>query len=227
MQHWKKLVAVTFVLGACDGTGPGDSGEMDVRLSSAAVAGGSVSSVLGESAGSMGSIALEAVDSIHIELTGIDAIRSVDGEESIVRLNLREEGTQRINLLAIPTVPPGADDLDDDSWTVTLARGDVPAGTYNGVRLRYEVASATVTLNRSVTVGQHTFEAGTHVLEIPSGAQTGIKIPFQSVVIGDDLEADVLLTFEPGTTVQNVVATGSGKLMMPPVLKARAELDDD
>lgn len=230
MQYrWMTLVALTTTLAACgDGTGPGDSAEMEVRLSSdAAIAGGTVASVLGGSAAGMGSIALDAVDSITITLTGIEAIRVTDGEESMVTLSLQGEGTGRIDLLDLPVQPAGEDDLDDEGTTVRLARGDVPAGTYNGLRLRYDVETASISLNRDVTVGQHTFTAGTHTLVVPSGAQTGIKVPFQSLVIGDGTEGDVLLLFEAGTTVQNVVATGSGKLMMPPVLKARADTDED
>jgi hypothetical protein len=174
---------------------------------------GTLASVLGDGAGSLGALALSSIDSINVTITGVDAAGAEGGFAS---LQLQQDALGRLNLLALPT--------DDENSTagIALAQGTVPAGTYNGVRLRYDVTTATITLNEDVTVGQHTFTAGTHPLEVPSGAQNGIKVMFSSLSLGDD-QANVVLTFDGGVTIQNVTATGSGKLLLAPVLRVRAE----
>lgn len=226
-MQWKSVGALAtagMMLAACgDSTGPGATGEMDVRLTTRAdVSGGTLGSVLGESAGGMAPISLEAIDSINLTLTGIDAGRGTETDDW-VHLALVEEGQARIDLMALP--------VDDDPGgvagdTVRLARGEVPVGTYTGVRLRYDVATATITLNREVTVGQRTYAAGTHALAVPSGAQTGVKLPFQTLVIGSDEEADVVLVFDGEATIQNANATGSGSILLSPVMHARASIED-
>jgi hypothetical protein len=225
---WTGLLGVSLALAACgDGTGPGARAEMDVRLAAQPFASGStIASVLGDGAGALAPISLDAVESIMLTLTAIEALRGTDGAEQRITLSLVEGSVAVLNLLALPVLVGDDDDDESDDVAIRIARGDIPAGTYSGLRLRYDVATATVTLNRDVTVGQHTFTAGTHTLEIPSGAQTGVKVPFQSIVVGDGDDADVVLVFDANATVQNVIATGSGKLLMPPVLHARTSIED-
>jgi hypothetical protein len=211
------LLAVSVV--ACgDSTGPGDQAQFNVRFA-ADMSGALASAADGDAAAAVLSVA--SVDSINVTLTGVDAISSAGGE-SYVSLPLSATATSgRINLLALPT------DLGGTTTGILLSQGSVPAGTYTGVRLRYDVATASITLNQQVTVGQHTFAPGTYTLDVPSGAQTGIKVPFGTLTLGSDATADVVLTFDAGATIQNVIATGSGKLMISPVLHVRTDVEEE
>jgi hypothetical protein len=163
-------------------------------------------------------LSLSAVDSINLRITAIEALRVDEGgEETRVTLSLRDNALSMINLLKLPS-------SDADAWL--LARGDIPAGTYTGLRLRFDVASATITLNEAVTVGQQVWEAGTYPLEVPSGENNGIRIPFATITIGEDATADVVLKFDGNTTV-HTVATGSGTLKMSPVLHSSVRVEDE
>jgi Domain of unknown function (DUF4382) len=175
--------------------------------------------VLGEGAGALGLIALDAIESIKVTITGVDAIRT-EGDEGYIQLQLAEDATGEIDLLALPV------DGGEAGVGLQLASGGVPAGTYTGIRLRYAVGTATITLLEEVTVGNETFDAGPHMLAIPSGPQTGIKVPFASLTLDGEDTGTVVLTFDADATIQHVTATGSGKLLLVPVLKARAAVED-
>jgi hypothetical protein len=200
---------------ACDG--PSSTADVNVRFAVATTgAGGTLASLLGEEAGALAQVPLSAIDSINVTIMGVDAIRN-EGEEGYVYLALADGAEGRIDLLELPV------DNGGDGAGIQLASGSVPAGTYTGIRLRYDVASAAITLNAPVTVGQETFPAGRYTLEVPSGAQTGIKVPFANLELDGGETGEVVLTFDAGTTIQHVTATGSGKLLLVPVLQARAE----
>ena len=198
---------------ACDLKEGIDPARFEVRFAADMSGAGTLANVLGDGAGSLGTLALSSIDSINVTITGVDA-SSTDGGSAA--LQLEQDALGRINLLALPV-----DDDEDAAAGVALAQGTVPAGTYNGVRLSYDLATATITLNEDVTVGGHTFTAGTHPLEVPSGDQNGIKVPFSSLTLTDDA-ANVVLTFDGSVTIRHVTATGSGKLLLVPVLRGRA-----
>lgn len=212
-MKWTNSTAlmIAVALAACDGgTGPDHAARLDVRL-----AGGIGASQLMDGAG-MPPLSLEAVDSIVVDLTAVEAARLEEGEERWVRLDLAGAAAGRLDLLRLPAGEEG----------IQLARGDVEAGTYTSVRLRYDAATARIVLNRAVTVGQQTYAAGSYGLQVPSGEQNGIRIQLQNLVVQEDQEADVVLLFDAAATVPHVVATGSGKLLLTPVLRARSTIDD-
>jgi hypothetical protein len=211
------LLASTLAVTASACDGPSSYADVDVRFATDLT--GTVASVLGDQAGALAPIALSAIQSIDVTITGVDAIRT-EGEEGYIQLTLAEGAEGRINLLALPLDGGGAD------VGVQLARGTVPAGTYTGIRLRYDVATASITLVEEVTVGNQTFAAGTHTLDIPSGPQTGIKVPFASLTLAGEDAGNVVLTFDADATIQHVTGTGSGKLALVPVLQVRASVED-
>jgi hypothetical protein len=220
----QKLMAMLLAGGmvvtvsACDG--PNSLADVDVRFAADLTGdGNTVASVLGEQAGVLGGVALSSIDSINVTITGVDAVRS-EGDEGYIQLTLAEGAEGRINLLDLPEDGGGA------GVGVQLARGSVPAGTYTGIRLRYDVATATIALNEDVTVGGETFTAGTYTLEVPSGPQTGIKVPFASLTLAGEDAGNVVLTFDADATIQHVTATGAGKLLLVPVLQVRASVED-
>jgi hypothetical protein len=170
----------------------------------------------------MGPIALDAVDSISITLTSVQALRVgadslAQGGNGFVTLDLTGEGGARINLMQ----------LAEAADSLLIAAGEIDAGTYTNVRLHYDAETAQITLNRDVTVGAQTFVAGVHELRIPSGEQTGIKVQLAGFTVGEGDIADVLLTFDTSTSVGNIILTGSGQAMMTPVLHARVTTTED
>lgn len=111
-------------------------------------------------------------------------------------------------------------DLPEDG--LELAAADLPAGDYRGVRLF--VSDATITFAEDVRFGNpndpdNVFEAGTpHPLEIPSAAQTGVKVPRLDFSVPEGGAETVVLAFDGDASVRTVVATGNGRLKMSPVL---------
>jgi len=119
----------------------------------------------------------------------------------------------QIDLMALPA--------EDDS-AVVIAAGDVPVGDYRKVRLL--VRDASIFFNEAISVGNHVFDADMeHALDVPSGAQSGLKTDAAFSVVADDLgePTEVNVVFDPNLTFNNVTATGSGKVKITPVLKVR------
>jgi hypothetical protein len=162
----------------------------------------------------MGSVPLSAIDSINVTLTSIEAINANDST-GFVSIPLQGTGTHSVNLLKLGT-------LGSDS--TMLARGELTAGTYNNIRLRFD--TATITLNQTVLVGNVTYAAGTYSLTVPSGLSSGIKVQGASFTVSEDATTSVTLSFDPATTAGTIVATGSNKLMMSPVMHVRTHVDD-
>ena len=170
-----------------------------------------------EAAGAVaGSVPLGIVDSINIRLTSIQVFHTSDSTDA-TSVNLTAQGSQMVNLLNLPTVATDS---------VLLGIGELPEGTYNTIRLRFD--SATITLNEAVLVGNVNYQPGTYQLTIPSGLSSGIKVQGATLTINsEDDVASVNLTFDPLTTVGTIVATGSNKLMMNPVIRARTNVNSD
>ena len=124
--------------------------------------------------------------------------------------------TFELNLLALPS---------EDEDPISLGVATVPVGEYHKIRLF--VSRAEVTFKADITVGHSTFLAydeenpeTVHPVEISSAQNTGIKADID-LVVEDGAEGEVGLLFDAEATFRNVIATGSGRVKMPPVLKAR------
>jgi hypothetical protein len=111
-----------------------------------------------------------------------------------------------------------------DGTVVELAAGALPDGTYNNLRLFLQ--SASVAFLTDVTVGNTTYQAmQQYDLEIPSADNNGLQIPTTHFVV-DGASETVLVLFDPAATIASVGATGSGKVMMSPILREADESDE-
>ena len=174
------------------------------------------------SAGTAARIAREDVNSLNVMVSSIGLLSRCengdDGEECDRpwdRLVL-DGFSLEVDLLNLPV---------EGGEVEPLAVGEIPVGTYHRVRLL--ISEATVTFNVDITVGNQTFLAydennpeTVYTVEIPSGRTTGIKADVELEVTEDNQE-DVGLLFDPDATFRSVIATGSGRVLMPPVFRAR------
>lgn len=167
---------------------------------------------------SAGPVTLANVSAIEVAITGVRALpASADSMQDAQWVSLNLTAPASVNLVALPTTAEGG---------LPVARGTLPAGTYRNLRFNY--SSATITFKEPVTVGRESFPANTRIpLEIPSGAQNGIRVPSASFTVSQDAGAEVRVIFDAAASVKNIVATGSGRVMMSPVLGATSRGKDD
>lgn len=210
------LAMLPFIgLAACGDSTGSSSGQARVYLSTSSTASSTVEGPAANfAANEMGVLTLSQIDSMFVRITAISALRqdadTAESSDGWVTIQLADSGGKRINLLKLPR--EGVD-------SITLARGDLKAGTYKNVRLVFDSAAATITLKQDVTVGNFAFlKNTTYPLRIPSGV---IKIPAASFKVSNDSLSGVNLVFDANTSVGTIVATGSGKLQMNPVLHTR------
>ncbi len=87
--------------------------------------------------------------------------------------------------------------------------------------VRLLVSGGTIVFDADISVGQFTFAAGNpgYGVTIPSGAQTGLKTDL-AFTVGEGGSTEVNLLFDEGATFQNATATGSGKVILAPVLRS-------
>lgn len=167
------------------------------------------------------------VSSLEVTITDVQLLRRCDAEEDgqlgdeedpecgedygWYPLTLDEPVT--VDLATLPA---------EDAPPVVIAAGALPVGDYENIRLF--VQDEKVVFAEAFSVGQSLFDADTeYSVEIPSGDNTGIKTDLTLVVTADadgNPEA-VNLLFDSDATFRGAVATGSGKVILPPVLKVR------
>ncbi len=218
MQCSAVALSLSLPLVACDtGTGPGRTTAVTLTRSASVAASLAPAAVIAAPDGevlSLGQIPLSAVSAINVQITGVRVLpagQNEEGEGGWISLNLTAPAT--INLLALPT---------ETAQGLQIARGELPVGTYGNVRLFFDPDNATITLNQEVRVGAaRTFAPNVaHPLRIPSGQQTGIKVPGLNFQVTETTGGTIVLVFDPAASVQSVQATGVG-LQMSPVLKVR------
>lgn len=200
------LVMLSLGLVACgSGTGPEGSGDVQVLLSQRVVANSVLAAELGASGGA--AISLADVESIEITVTGVQALLRGGDEDGggWVDLDLTL-GQNPIDLLSLP------------GSGLEIANGELAVGTYGNVRIFFQ-DPASINLANDVSVGPSDFLVGPHDLRIPSGAQTGIKIPTAGFEVNETTgETTLMIEFDAALSVQTVTATENGVLMMSPVL---------
>jgi hypothetical protein len=206
-----------FALAGCDSTTPSIA-ETRILLSQGSSTAGpafSASLLPGDATVAqkgVHSMSVAEVVSIEIDLLAVEALREGDEEEDArAWVSFDLAGPSVLDLLALPTTPETG---------LLLARGDLPAGTYRNLRIRF--GDATVTFASPVTVGQSTYPADEKIpLVVPSGPQTGIKVPGLVFTVAEDAGAEVGLVFDAEASVATIVPTGAGKVILSPVLKPR------
>jgi hypothetical protein len=121
-----------------------------------------------------------------------------------------------LDLMSLPT---------ESESPLAIVSGAVDVGQYANVRLF--TSSASIVFKGPIDLGEAgEFEGGTpYDVSIPSGEQTGIKTD-ASFNVEADAEGninDVYLLFSPGSTFQNVTGTGTGEVILAPVIRSRPD----
>ncbi len=156
-------------------------------------------------------VALDQVESIDVTIDRVEVHRSGDDEG---------EGGQG-GWTAVTVDPPLELDLLGLSTDemVELATEELSAGDYDALRLFFSDATITFAEEQDPNGPAGPFPAGEPVpLDIPSGEQTGIKVPGASFSVADGGETTVEVLFDEGASVQAITITGSGVVKMSPVL---------
>ena len=211
------LIAASTALIACDDgadgdtiTGFDDGAPFQVVLRSQDASGLQVGarsrSVVSAPDVSRATIPLDQIESITLPLGAVEA--HLEGAGWIDAGAVNDD----IDLLSLP-----ADGIE-------LVDGDLPEGSYTGLRF-FLTGQPTITLASDVTVGRTLYAAGTHDLVIPSSGETGLKLNADFVVDADGQILTVL--FDGQASVRRVNATGSGTLILNPVLRVEDEDGDD
>jgi hypothetical protein len=212
--------AVAFLTLAAAACGEGSIGieaigEAEISL---ARSGSSASAVQGfavqTSDGEAASIPADTVTALRVTVTGIAFLRAGaddTSDDSPAWTELALNAPVEIDLMALPT---------EGSSPLVVASGSVAAGTYGQVRLM--ISTAQIMFDGSLQIGVGgTFEGGVwYNVTFPSSAQSGIKTDV-SFTIAADATTDVGLLFAEGSTFANATATGSGEVIVAPVIIAR------
>ena len=218
MRYWALPVALGALVGACDG---GESAQLapltlsmqrsDIPIASATAGDDGATSNGGSVFGA------SDIATLTVTITSIDALPhgSLDDERAWVSIALNAPVT--LDLLALPV---------EGESPLVIASGLAQVGAYEGVRLF--VSSAQIEFANDLALGGATYEAGVaYDVIIPSGAQTGVKtdVAFEIVLDDTDTPTEVHLLFVEGATFANATITGSGDVMLAPVIKgvARAQ----
>lgn len=205
---------IAFGLTACSDsvTGPGTS-TTSVTLTRAGGGSAALASQVMTPRTGLSQVNLEAVSSIVVRVDRVQVHRAEadedgggDDEAGPAWVDLDVE-VQEIDLIS---------DLADGQ-TLTIAEGELAAGDYD--QLRLFIQGATITFSEAQPVpGAGNQTVSEAQLTIPSVQQTGIKIPGASFTVEEDAGTTVEVEFEAGTSVQNINITGTGDVMMTPVL---------
>lgn len=207
------LTLATLALVACDDddgiTGVEGAAEVQVRMASAgsSAATSLPTSLQTISEPSRAVLELDVVESIILPIGAVEARQEGAGWVEIGRVDAD------IDLLSLP----------EDG--VELVGGDIPEGDYDRLRF-FLTADPIVVLTETVRVGRTTYPAGPNPLRIPSVDQAGFRVAADFDV--DDDDGEILTLFvDEDATLGRVKATGSGTLMIAPVLTVRNEDGDD
>ncbi|MDH3457535.1 MAG: DUF4382 domain-containing protein [Gemmatimonadota bacterium] len=221
------MTAVAVATACADGAGlDGTSGQVEVTMQQAASSPAATSefAVFLSANGSQGRVDPSLVTELLVTVTRIgflpaepmdgdpmDGDPDEDPDDTMwIWLELPEPVTLNLMALPIEADPP-----------IVIAAGEVAVGDYRKVRMI--VAGALVSFGEDVSVGQQVYAAAEpHEVTVPSGAQSGLKTDAVFSVLADDLgdPTEVNILFDPDATFKNVVATGSGKINLTPVIKS-------
>jgi len=218
------FAAVTVASACADSTGSSvGMGSVEVTMQQVSAPLAQVAEVFLSPDGATARVDKEKVDSLFIWVTSIgflqvdstEADTTDDGEEEEypwIWMDL--DSVVRIDLMALPSETDSA---------VVIGDGSIPAGDYR--KLRMIVADASVFFNEMISVGNTAYDMDMeHRVDVPSGAQSGLKTNASFTVEADSVTAQPLgvnVLFDPDMTFNKVTATGSGRVKISPVLKVR------
>lgn len=213
------LALTAAVAAGCGTVSPDGTGNVQVTIQKIASATATQALADGFASAADGSyvpIDLDNVQSFTVQITSIEFLPVTADEENDaawIRLPLDPavalDPAVTLDLLALPT---GGDS------PIVIAAGPVDEGAYSMVRLL--VSGGTIVFDTDFSVGQFTFDMAPddHPVTIPSGVQTGLKTDL-AFTVGEGGGTEVSLLFDEGATFQNATATGSGKVILTPVLR--------
>ena len=211
---FRTLVAVAVVAfgAACsDTTGLGEPVDIDFRMQR--IDDGMMTQVTStlafHLAGDAEAISPDDVASLTVTVDSIQVLPTGDDEDdggAWITIVLDEAVV--LDLKALPT---------SGASPIVIASGTVNAGTYANARLF--ISDATIEFSTDITLGlAANFVAGeSYDVTVPSADQTGIKTDAGFEATAD---ADVDLLFDEGATFSNVNATGTGSVMLAPVIRS-------
>ena len=210
------LALTTAVAAGCDHLGIDGNGNVRVTIqkiasetASSALADGFASVADGSSkpidAGNVTSLTMQ-IDSIQFLLAVEEGVEDAGGWITLVLAG-------DVVTLDLASLPPAFE------APLVIATGEVDAGSYQSVRLF--VSDAEIVFVEDVSVGRAIFDKAPqiHAVTIPSGAQTGLKTNMAFIVDGS---TDVNLLFDEGATFRSATATGSGIVILSPVLGSKS-----
>jgi hypothetical protein len=206
-------VLVALAVAACtDGTGLGDPAPISatLQLSGSPTASPSFQVVDARSAGAV--VGLADVDSLNARVTRVEALPLAfepDSMDGGAWQSVDVSGNGLINLVKLPTETQGA---------LVVAADSIPSGEY--VNLRFFMEDLTIWFNKQIQVGQIVFQPNTpYTVTLPSGAQSGLKTRARFTL--PEGGAQVSIVFDGGATLANLSITGTGAVVLAPVLTQR------
>jgi hypothetical protein len=205
---------IAFLTGACgDGLGPGQVATLDVTIQQAIES--SAPSVVGwyASVGGGDAVVLDKNDIALLEIVVTDieflpADKVDNANDDGVWLSLQLPAPVTLNLAALPA---------EGESPLVIGSGPAASGDYRDVRLF--VSEASIVFTSDVDLGVTAQFAGNeqHDVIIPSGETTGIKTDVAFTV--NEAQDAVNLLFDPNATYLNVTGTGSGDVILSPVIR--------
>ncbi len=219
--------ATVLLAAACSESTAIDDGLGEVQVTLGQTSAAILAQVVGSpdalaAEGSDGKVTRENIDSLSIRVVGIQLLpyceesgeQNGDGQCEDLWVPLQLTEPVELDLLALP--------FEGDA-PIVIAAGSVPVGEYHQVRLFID--NAVIYFFKPFTVGQSEFlgDGKEYQLEIPSAQSSGVKVAINLVVEDDGQGSgqEVGLLFDSETTFKHIVGTGNGRVLMPPVLKAR------
>lgn len=212
-------LALATVVAACNDTlSVGATGDVQVDLQKMSPA----ASLIGfnqqpDTAAPQRSMQPDTVASLKVTVTAVEFLRadSDTSDTSAAWTRVQLSAPVTVDLMALPSA-------SDSSFLI--ASGSVAVGTYT--RLRMFVSNPTIRFTGSVSFGASgTLQGGVdYAVTIPSAAQTGIKTQASVTVQASSsgaTTAQVHLLFDQNSTLGNVAVTGTGTVMLSPVLHSR------
>jgi hypothetical protein len=222
-NRWSKALLVTLgalATGACSVLDSSARGDVRVTLQQSDAVSSPALSVSDAGAGEDVAVRItrDMIASLDLRVTDIQFLpanqeENADGEGGWISLALAEPVT--LDLLSLPA---------EGESPLVIAAGSVPVGSYRQVRLFTD--EAMISFTGPITIGAaFTFEAGVpYPVETPSGESTGLKTHVAFTVEADagGNVLDIQLLFSPSATFGNVTGTGSGRVLLAPVIRGQS-----
>lgn len=207
------IVVAGIAVAACsDGTGLGDPAPLSVTLQLSGAPSGSPAMDVVATPAPGAVVTLADVDSLNARVTRVEALPLAfqpDSMDGGAWQSVEVSGNGLINLVKLPTQTQSA---------LVIAADSVPSGDY--VDLRFFVEGLTIWFHQQIQVGQMVFQPNTpYTVTLPSGAQSGLKTKAQFTL--PEGGTQVSIVFDGGATLANLSVTGTGAVVLAPVLTQR------